>query len=688
MPNVYVHAEENTDIVEAISKGVQAEAEEVVEAMADSMSINNAGDWRTAIFVDGFYWNSFHNAVQKHIRDNNPGVDKRELWVTFFENSKKVGYGKGDLSFYDGKYTYIWEVKPYSYSVEPKRSLGVAQLERYRATNIYKYRIGGNQISGGTTYLYKDVVYTGYVEHITYEINYTIEYDGLILYSFIRHVNKEETSDENVQEPVGLTVPSKVTSLNEIFNPGYVNTTEVGIDVEKIVAYVAMATAWGTHHDRINSNPHTANSLSTSISLACKAFLISVGATGSSFIFSPETVNAAEINDAVYEFELALETYGGSEIVDELLEALESEDEETIEELIKELQGESEKYDEASQAQPPKDPLVIDFGAEGFELTSLTEGVNFDLDNNGFAEKTAWIGTDDGFLAYDRNGNGTIDNGGELFGDRVILEDDSISESGFEALAEMDGNQDKIINADDSDFGKLMVWTDANHNGISEAEELKRLSEHGIVSISLEHSETSFTDVETGTLVAECADVILTVNGESATTEISEFWFPVNSSDTTQGGGVTVGNIPDINQAIIYDESGELFELCYLFGETDNIGERRYYLRQILYFIVGATDISADSRGGNIDARDLKVIEQFMGREFAGVGGSNPNESAANILKEIYGNIENQYYNILNQYCGFGGYLNTVYEYEDENGNMVLNLSFLNYKMLGSKALL
>ena len=45
----------------------------------------------------------------------------------------------------------------------------------------------------------------------------------------------------------------------------------------------------------------------------------------------------------------------------------------------------------------------------------------FDLDKNGFAEKTAWIGTEDGFLALDRNGNGIIDNGGELFGDQVEL---------------------------------------------------------------------------------------------------------------------------------------------------------------------------------------------------------------------------------------------------------------------------
>ena len=112
---------------------------------------------------------------------------------------------------------------------------------------------------------------------------------------------------------------------------------------------------------------------------------------------------------------------------------------------MKEIQEESGNYEKTGKAQPLRDPLIIDLGESGIELRSLEHGVNFDLDNNGFAEKTAWIGTEDGFLALDRNGNGSIDNGGELFGDQVILKDGSKSESGFEALAELDDNGDGII---------------------------------------------------------------------------------------------------------------------------------------------------------------------------------------------------------------------------------------------------
>ncbi len=75
----------------------------------------------------------------------------------------------------------------------------------------------------------------------------------------------------------------------------------------------------------------------------------------------------------------------------------------------------SDGANEAGSKQPPRDPLVIDLGKKGIELTNVDGGVHFDLDKNGFAEKTAWIGTEDGFLALDRNGNGIIDDGGELF---------------------------------------------------------------------------------------------------------------------------------------------------------------------------------------------------------------------------------------------------------------------------------
>ena len=68
-------------------------------------------------------------------------------------------------------------------------------------------------------------------------------------------------------------------------------------------------------------------------------------------------------------------------------------------------------FADAADAQPPRDPLAIDLGALGINLTTLENGVNFDLDKNGFAEKTAWIGIEDGFLVLDRNRDGIINDG-------------------------------------------------------------------------------------------------------------------------------------------------------------------------------------------------------------------------------------------------------------------------------------
>ena len=95
-----------------------------------------------------------------------------------------------------------------------------------------------------------------------------------------------------------------------------------------------------------------------------------------------------------------------------------------------------------------------------------------------------------------------------------------------------------------------------------------------------------------------------------------------------------------------------------------------------MYFLAGASDIEANSRGGNIDARDLKVIEECMGRGFEGVDGTCPNVNAAAILKDIYGTIEDGYYNMLNLNSSLGGYWYSVVEYQDEDGkdNLLLNL--------------
>ena len=127
------------------------------------------------------------------------------------------------------------------------------------------------------------------------------------------------------------------------------------------------------------------------------------------------------------------------------------------------------------------DPLVIDLNNDGVKGTNLDYKINFDLDNNGFKEATSWIDNNDAFIAIDKNNNGAIDNGSELFGNKSISNNayaytNPNAKNGFEALSEFDSNNDGIIDEKDKEFTNLLLWQDKNSNGISETDELIKLS--------------------------------------------------------------------------------------------------------------------------------------------------------------------------------------------------------------------
>ena len=237
-----------------------------------------------------------------------------------------------------------------------------------------------------------------------------------------------------------------------------------------------------------------------------------------------------------------------------------------------------------STAEETRSPLIVDLDGDGVETTTVAGGVHFDHDGNGFAEKTAWAGKDDGLLVRDVNGNGQIDDGTELFGNNSVLSNGQKAANGFEALKDLDSNNDGIFNNLDSAWNEVKVWKDGNQNGIVDENELLTLEQAGISGIDLNYNSQDIEDAN-GNEHKQNGTFIKT---DGTTGNITDVWFDTDQADTIDTADVSLpediqvlpeiagfGNVHSLRTAMALDVSGELKSLVQQFVAADSISARK-----------------------------------------------------------------------------------------------------------------
>jgi hypothetical protein len=297
---------------------------------------------------------------------------------------------------------------------------------------------------------------------------------------------------------------------------------------------------------------------------------------------------------------------------------------------------------------PPSSPLVLDLNGDGTQSVNVIAGAYFDHNADGFAEATGWASPEDGLLVWDRDANGTIDSGRELFGNQTLLQSEQLAANGFAALAEWDGNSDGKIDASDSIWGSLRIWQDADGDGFSAADELLTMAQAGVLSIDLGYSAGSGPDANgnsewlegtftrTDSTTGAMTDYLFEVD---TVRTIPEEWVEVSAAIQALPDTAGFGTVYDLHQAMARDTSGGLQDLVEDFAGATSAAERDALIDQIVLRWTGADGVDPSTRGSFVDARHLVALEAFMGRDFVGIGGPNPNANAAPLLDNAYSQL-------------------------------------------------
>ena len=306
-------------------------------------------------------------------------------------------------------------------------------------------------------------------------------------------------------------------------------------------------------------------------------------------------------------------------------------------------------------AEAAYDPIVVDLNGDGFVVNGLDSGAYFDENCDGVRERIEWPGSSDALLAFDKNGDGLVSDGSELFGSFTVLPDGSRAGSGFAALTAFDENRDGLIDSNDPVYSKTGLWIDRDGDGVCSAGEFVSLKDAFVRSVSLNAREDG-----SGRKVSDVGFA------DGRVVSAGEFSFKtclfdaVDSALFEQSDDIAVlpdvpalGSVASLHSLIAKDESGILKSLVSEFAACESCQDRAVLAEKIMFFATGADSVKPGSRGSCFDAQKLHVIEQLSGRSFSGTSGANPVIKAVPALKSIYAKVFNAYYSLLNISAGF-----------------------------------
>lgn len=165
-------------------------------------------------------------------------------------------------------------------------------------------------------------------------------------------------------------------------------------------------------------------------------------------------------------------------------------------------------------------PIILDLDGDGVETLGLEHGVSFDIDNDGTQETTGWVGKDDGLLVRDVNNDGIINNASELIGQDTVKSNGQRAVDGYDALRDLDTNNDGVFNAQDDAWSQMQVWQDRNSDGISQQDEMLTLAQAGVNEIALQSESTSIDDK--GNIIGETGTYTDSDGNEQ---QMADVWF-------------------------------------------------------------------------------------------------------------------------------------------------------------------